>query len=259
MNLFKKFLWKEELQSITALEDFVNICRTENVDRYEAEMNAYNNLMEFTSPCRYGGIDHIFNGLLITTNGYYITSKHCIEDEAYNDANFETDKSFMTEKICAISKKDDLALAKMDLKKRVESKGKPRAIRYAIETGPDLGNRPITALSRRSLGIVKRFGTITGNYNFLGGMPEPSELSIQATEQASEPKQKSGLYNHFTTSLGCIPGDSGGIILDADMKIMGVVSNAVVGQNYTQAAKFTKALDLIEFYIKTLSFRVNPK
>ncbi|MBR9705446.1 trypsin-like peptidase domain-containing protein [Candidatus Pacearchaeota archaeon] len=248
MNLINKFLRDKKLRSITALEDFVRIARSQEVSLEESEENIHKNLLEF----RLNG-DHACNGLLITTDGYFLTAGHCAEESENHSykkyfATLPNNKKSRIKHICAVAKRDDLALGKLSIN------SKPEAIRYRIEETNDLNHKPIAALSRWDKELVKKYGLVTSSWNLRG--VHPGQI------YKGEP---TNYKNHFLTNLSCIGGDSGGVIVDHERNLMGLVSIVRVickkdksekGDFYTQGAKFGKALELTEFYIKTLKSRL---
>lgn len=57
---------------------------------------------------------HSSNGLLITTDGYFLTAKHCIRDLP-ETIRLHNGSEYAITKVCAIGKKEDIALAKADI------------------------------------------------------------------------------------------------------------------------------------------------
>jgi len=177
---------------------------------------------------------HSSNGILITENGYFLTAYHCIK-ENFERIELRDHRSsyYPLERLVAKSEYRDIALVKA----RMPGLLKPK--KYRIKDTDKLHPvSPICLVSRKGGGIERKFGYViqinsTGQIKNLGGMPICPE--------------------HFTANIKAIPGDSGGIIVNPEGELVGIVSAGTINQDeFSAHSKILDALYLIDLQIRKL-------
>lgn len=190
------------------------------------------------------------NGLLITRNGYFLTSKHCLEGDlscaSITDSNGVT---YPIERLCAFSKRssiegDDLALAKAQIP------GNNEPMLYRIYNSKILKNSPVMLMTRNEDG-----GELKCYYGFT------SEDYIRFADVLR------GYFSILTD--GGNKGDSGGIVVSSDDEIMGIISKSCNLCEWSHgmsektmrfgalATEFMNALKLVNIYRMVLLKRLH--
>lgn len=220
-------------ESINALKYFIqNIYLTEELTPKQSIKNLENSLIELID---YSNKKHVGNGILITENGYFLTAHHCIEGFIEKDFMLVQDyqnKKYDILKICKKNKKEDLALVKAEIAK------KPISKKYKIYNTNSLNdfylwNFPVNLKTKRN-------GKIENNYGLL----------IKTKNKNKITKTKKIYENQFKIQMQTKNGDSGGIIMDKDGRLMGIHSNA--SEVMTGDSKVFSGLDLVQKYINEL-------
>ncbi len=195
-----------------ALSDFLqNFYWGEMLSVEQAKANLKSGVLELTDA--YGR--HRSNGLLLTQNGYFLTSYHCVEDKIENLLVVtESGGVYPVLKICGHNKKNDTALVRADIP------GKAEALRYKFAPKPDLANHlPIAMLMREY-----------GKYKIKGGFiyrPKFKEVKVEYMDRT--------FVNQIELSLDGVPGDSGSIISTEDGKIYGITCTGATKADGTKA------------------------
>ncbi len=220
----------QEKSLVQALDGFVQGFNSTGQPKLtEARENLYKGLVEIVS---YGG--HSSNGLLITEDGYFLTARHCLANEALlKSMKIRTPdgKLHQMEKVHAANKANnelDLALAKADL----DGDCVPIRYRFYTEDGID-SNMPVVIFTRWDGKAGLNCGFVKPGYN----------------------------QRHIVTSITTESGDSGGIIATTDFRIMGIHIGAYRDTEYYSriAARISKAMDLVEFYKSTIERKMQSK
>lgn len=237
MKLFRKLRkpWERKVleRNLSALEGF--LYQAESMDGISPEESwkiISRGLVEIT----YNNREHAANGILITENGYFLTSRHCVETPD-NMKISHGGRRYRIKKICAYSPGGDIALAKIDL----DGDFRPLGYMTATETNPKL---PAVMVVMRKGKPVEKYGWIANN----GGMIcEGSE-------------------NYISLNLNSRPGDSGSPLLDTERRLIGIHSgsdirlltseNAYVRTGVSYATRIEKGLGLIRFYAGRLKDRL---
>lgn len=171
---------------------------------------------------------HRCNGLLISENGYFLTAKHCIDGNIRKNKLKLSDGSIWPiDRVCAIGKKEDIALAKAN----VRSESKP--IIYNPFEFNKTTSIPIGIITRWQGNVERNFGML--DYRYVS------------------PLQSSGHYERSVPiQAKTKPGDSGGLVLDcADHKLMGFLSTGNSG-NYSTMSRYSSGIDVIRIYVDYL-------
>lgn len=227
-------LLKEDIPAtISALDDFIQnlflgISPQASKENLEAGLVT---ITSETNPRYYG------NALLITDNGYFLTVAHCLknipESLRDNPTHISYDGNlYPIQRVCASHRHADIALAKADLK------AEPCARRYLLYPTYEVRKRtPVTLLTRKQ-------GEIETIEGLAGGM------------QMVLYQDKGGMFDHFQLLFTCVPGDSGGSIIDSSGRLMGFLSCG--DRESSDAAYILDGLQLIHTYKERLRKRL-PK
>ncbi|MDI6737507.1 MAG: serine protease [Nanoarchaeota archaeon] len=214
-----------------ALEDFVqNLYWGESISAKESKKRLEEGLIE----ARQCG-QHSFNGLLVTDNGYFITARHCVDrDFSGTRIYLHNGYSYPIEKICCWGKKEDVALVKAEIG------GEPAARRYRIYAGGEIKNVPFAMMARREGSAAMKCGFVMGTYN--------QNVKLESGGEVS-------LANHFVSDIPARRGDSGGIAVSAEGRLMGITCIGTSDAFFVSILKFSKVLGLISFYAGKLMAR----
>lgn len=171
--------------------------------------------------------NHSSNGLLITSDGYFLTPKHC---QRLSYIRLSTGIECRISHVCIRNKYEDLALVKADIP--VE----PRAIKYGFNNVRDELFK-IEMLTRRCGMLKKEEGRIFSNFN-----PFPTKLN----------GGRYVLYHEqFTIDIIAKPGQSGGLVIDSRENILGLLS----GGNWlcSHVVRQDKFFRIIKSYLKKVT------
>ncbi|QQS23320.1 trypsin-like peptidase domain-containing protein [bacterium] len=196
-------LSREQLQlDKAALAEFANNFYWGNfLSDQEAKTNLERGIVEIVGE----GGGHSSNGLLITRNGYVITSHHCVDDLHKGRLFVRRDNGqfYRITKVVFAGKGSDIALVKAD-------KGGPaEAIRYRFAPKFDIAQEfPVAHYSYWNQRLKKIFGIVRN----------PKLRKVRALGKEFP------YGNQVEVSMKTICGDSGGIVATKNSEIYGVVS-----------------------------------
>ncbi len=196
--------------------------------------NAHNNLKEGLLELRVNHNGGLYgsNGLLVTDNGYFLTAHHCLDGFLQGDAIDNNGNVHKIEKVCAVSIKKDMALAK------AEFNGDSAPRRYKIFNTNNLSNRiPMKLLAKKNGKLIEHYGFV-----------ESSSAVICLQNGVSH-------NGHLILSLKSDVGNSGGILVSLDGGLVGFVSAGEKERSYTSAFKIIAGLELVDFYARSLDSR----
>lgn len=208
-----------------ALADFVqNVYWGEDLSSEEAKQNVEMGILEILWP--EGG--HRANGLLITTNGFFVTSRHCVDGDLKNIMVRDfLGMRHRIQRVCCVSKRRDLALVKADFS------GEPLLMRYKYFREENFGKNPVQVV-----GLTRWNGklVIRGGYT-------------QGKTGSHFTKNLSFLIKQISLDMYAQPGDSGGVVVSADGRLIGTMTGNVIGIPFlTFCARWFDALQLITAY-----------
>ena len=222
MGFFKK---KEA--EINALEQFLS----SEPDLSGLEENISKGIIEL----RYNQ-HHSSSGLLITTDGYFLTAMHCVR-KIPESIRLYNGREYGITKVCTTGKKEDIALVKADIP------GKCSHLSYKFSS--EIHEKDVVAMLTRREGKLKyKYGFVFSEYN----------IAMTKTRDG-----KVYMYpNQFVVRIEGVPGDSGGLVLDKQKRILGITSGGY-GDEFLEVASIVKiddALKLVEFYKERLKKRI---
>jgi len=216
MKKLLKIIGKKKREKlVSTLDEFIRQTKlNEDLNPNESRKNLEESLIELIY---YDG-QHSSSGLLFTNNGYFLTAKHCIKNPKELRARLYDGKNYKIKKVCAVSHKSDIGLAKIKISGNYEIK------KFRIHNTNKLEKIPIVLLIRKDGQIKEKYGIIDRDWN-------PGSLDA---------------LNQFSSSIISKAGDSGGIIISPDGKLIGIhYGNR---PNNSSHIKIIRALELIEFY-----------
>ncbi len=239
---FRKYIFpgraRSYLREAQILNNFVlNLYHGEELLERDAHRNLRNGLIEIMA--RNG--NHSSNGLLISENGYFVTAKHCLSDGERNIRLSDGTIKELDRKV-ASTLNDDVVLAKLNL----EGEAKPLTYKFYNSNGissaryDNLLKYPIALISRWEGEIVSR-----------GGFIREKSVNIRVKNGSS----KENFNDHFTINLPSIPGDSGGVIVSIDGRLIGVASTGGSPDFLASGVKLNRILNLIDYYKRRLEKR----
>lgn len=228
MNLPSSFFGQQNDRA--ALEHFVQqVYWGEELAAEQSRKNLEEGLVELRAP---GG--HVANGLLVTEHGYFITAAHCLEGWEELQVRLADGTAYSIQKLGGVDQENDLALAKVNLTAEQKSKH----YRFYDSTHlKKLKREPVALYTRWDGKVVQKYGWV-----------EKDSERVTVTGRQREALQKDLLY----LSLASIPGDSGGILLNTDGRLVGINCSGNTEQRTSSEVKLFKALDLITRYAETL-------
>lgn len=181
---------------------------------------AIRNLEEGVIEIVYDDGSHRANGLLLTTDGYFLTADHCLGEE-YKTMRVRTQaqRQYRIKRIVARDNQHDLVLGKM----RGELWGQANV--YRLYTERIAKTLPVALLTRRD-GIVQR------KYGFV------HEYYMREIR-----KEHEVFLPFFAMVLDGRPGDSGGIVITREGQLIGLHRGSV--GNIMYGVRILKALELV--------------
>lgn len=197
------------------------------MDIATSRRNIEEGLVEITSHGQ-----HFSNGILVTSNGYFLTANHCVCDLSWKNVRLNNGRTYAIEKVCATNTEEDLALAKAKIP------GKPEIQRYRFYNTNLLKKIPVALVTRINGKLVEKYGFVNLAWN-------PHRTNLGNGSSVS-------YYNHFTSYLFASPGDSGGVIISQDGRLVGIHSGSDRVYNAV-AAKLIQALELVSSYQRILT------
>lgn len=192
-------------KTIRALEEFgENLNWTKSLPAEQSIRNLEESLVEILYPNK----SHKGNGLLITENGYFLTTDHTERDvdEDSPPAKYIRDfkkNIYPIRKICQTDEREDLALLKAEIP------GEKIHREYKIYNTNNLKNFKI---SEFPVILKARHG---GRINH-----KPGSLILKYVIS-----KQFNYTNQFGTDVHIIAGDSGGIIISSQGELVGFASN----------------------------------
>ena len=190
---------------------------------------------------------HSSNGLLITEDGYFLTPKHCLMKIDDNTLVKDLDGcTYRLEEVCALSKDEDIALAKVKICKE------PKPMDYNIYDLEKL-KKDIPAFllyNNASLLYYNREGEISENEGYIYKTSNIFTVTLSNGKRELYPDQ-------FISIIQSGPGDSGGMIINEKGGIIGMLSGGDPMHPLSFCVKFFKALELIQFYKEKLIEKSN--
>jgi len=221
----------ENEKAARALEGFIQLLYWgDDITSKESEKNLEDSLIELLHNCA-----HSSNGLLLTDDGYFLTAKHCINPTDPSPyVKLPTSRIYNFEKICCRGKSGDILLAKAD----VYGECKPR--RYKLGIPRKVNNLSVKWMTRREGRVYTGFGIIRRETKHETAMASDNTV-VQ-------------LKNYWKIELSeNMPGDSGGILLSHDNRLLGFLCAVELSQKEaTYAIKLFKALELVSVYCNHL-------
>jgi S1-C subfamily serine protease len=221
----------------SSLDEFINsFYWGKDMNPTEAKRNVEHGVVEIISHCC-----HSSNGLLITEDGYFITAKHCLSDVHQPQIRLYDGLVCDVEKICVLSKKRDVAIAKAN------KPGECKPVRYKFFDKSRYEEVPVVTLTMREGRLIKKTGIVQN-------LQDQPSIRIDDTSLARE--------DHFVISFSeNIPGDSGGIVIGPYSEIIGIAisgqisSGKPVPAGYSSAVKLVKVLESVHIYSSTIKER----
>jgi hypothetical protein len=210
MSLLTRFRSKrnEQEEIILSLERFIQqIYWAEELTSKEVQKNVEESLVEII----YKNGRHASNGILITQNGYLLTANHCTKNLKGKRIRLLNGEKYKMKKVCDKNPEEDLALVKADIPKEC----KPMS--YKFYNTNKIERIPIALLTIKDNKLIRKYGFTQKTY--------ADGFSI---DKISE------------------PGDSGGIIISPNNRIMGFLAGTI--SNESAVIKLYSALDLIISY-----------
>jgi len=180
---------------------------------------------------KYG--QHSSNGILITGDGYFLTAEHCVTDGLVGaQIRLFNGNLYPVEKICGYVPKEDIALAKADIPYKCIP------MEYRIYNTNKLGKMAVATMTRRYGKLIVKYGFVTREWN-------PTPTYKGGLEAVMYP-------NQFTMDIEAIPGDSGGIIVSEDGRLVGILSGGHEKILTGAGVKIISALELVDRYKRKL-------
>jgi S1-C subfamily serine protease len=229
---FWRFLYSGSINPAdkAALESFLhNFYWGEGLPDSEAKHNLEQGVVELID--KRG--NHIANGLLITTNGYLVTSYHCVDDVGTRTINVRCsdDRIYPLKKVLRYNEQSDIALAKAE----IPTNGSTQALRYRFKDQSKFRELPlIVHLGRRNGKLVQKGGHL---YTL---------DTLAVTHQNGEVTD-----GQILASINAAPGDSGGVITTLKYQICGVHHGGWRKAKHGSCTFFYKALELISSFTHT--------
>ncbi len=209
---------------VRMLDDFVNqVYWGEDLAIESSKRNLEDSVVELK---RYGF--HSSNGLLISNDGYFLTAYHCVRRRGRIHIQTSDGGTYRVKKVCAVSKCFDIALAKADMP------GPTTIRRFKFYTDEIKKNDMVV--------ILTKWKKLLTN----GGLVIQTHNNYYSLDSKGGSKRRF-LKNHFCINTTTRPGDSGGVVVTIDGRLIGLVSCGTGGYD-TTAVKFFNALELISHY-----------
>jgi hypothetical protein len=209
------------------LEKFVQqIYWAEDMTSEQSKRNIHEGLVELICHGH-----HSSNGLLITNNGYFITAGHCLDLRSPEvRVRLSDGRDYNIERICFLRNSEDFALAKANIPGEAEPRHYKFFSRFNFEK-----TLPAAMLSKWDGQIQSKYGFLRPFHGYGPTRPLNS-------------KTLTDYRHHYISSLPSIPGDSGGIVVNDEGRIMGIHSAGCREISQSLCLKFIRALELIEHY-----------
>lgn len=225
-----QILKDNELIKQQVLTDFINnIYNADDIPLSLAKQNLESSVIELI----YSNGKHSSCGLLITTDGYFITCYHCIDEDLQNLSILLHDGSIYSQlKLCGYSANYDIALLKAPVPVLAQ------AIKYPFHIGKKLNRE-----AKTNSNFVVTMTRWDGHLVIVGGSSNGDILQQIGTKDGRF-IEKQVYYESSSRS-----GDSGGVVVrSTDLKVCGIHSSrdsSSSGRFYTQ---WHHAIEIISRY-----------
>ena len=216
-----------DVNNLNALAQFILAQRKVSTFTEEtARQNVYAGLVEIMVH----GI-HSSNGLLVTRNGYFITSYHCVDDahDMPLRVRLQNGERYPIERVCIRERKIDIALAKIALP------GPAEPHNYSFYTGLYEVDTQVKSLARWYGKCMRRHGKLIN----------PWVQGLAGSEGGSAKP----FHRHFRMNLYAQNGDSGSTLITNRGEVAGIMVPAAQDRRTTTAARWCDALDVVRQYI----------
>ncbi|MFH1637186.1 MAG: trypsin-like serine protease [Candidatus Woesearchaeota archaeon] len=223
MGLLKK---KRDIKKeASSLETFVQqLYWGENLNPEKSKQNISSGIVEITE---FG--QHSSNGILITSDGYFLTAKHCLEGSfLWQSVMLSNGTSYPISEVCCFNDEEDIAMAKAKIP--TESK----SMEYKIYQEDYSQKIAVSLITRRQGKLINKYGFCEKPWN-------------KARTPIGEGKFAQW-SNHFTLNLDSFTGDSGGSVVSSDGRLMGLWSTGSDEVSYGSASKIEKSLELVSSF-----------
>jgi len=213
---------KETLERFVLNYDLHNGENT--MDNETASETAMSNTVEILNP----DISHRGNGLLVTKNGYFVTSYHVFEESNWKNLAYQlrlANGLIVPSWVMVFSKKEDMALCKTLL-----PIGKNEPNMFNFYDNASFTVEPVVLLTRWDGEVNPKYGTVSN--------PFYHAQSVEGNETNR---------NQFSINLKIRSGDSGGIVLGPKSSIMGILNSA--NEVTASATRFDRHISLMRYYI----------
>ena len=199
----------------------------------------------------YAGGSHLGSGLLLTQDGYFLTSAHCVYfSSGILKTRLADGRIFSGFQICALDPLRDIALCKLFL---------PEGSAYHCfkfyfacpETGGD-NPRSIIYLGRRDGGLTRKNGVLWHRLvDPRYGLQIPEYFVRENKISCRYRTQPCQHYDHYPLTLDAEAGDSGGIIVTTKGALVGILNsyNLCSDKKYATCARLSDAIPLIWEYV----------
>ena len=171
-----------------------------------------NNLEQAVVELVYSNGQHAACGLLITTDGSFITCHHCIEGGISLDIVLASGKQYPVKKVCAFSKKYDIALVKAEIPELSQAYRYRFFVNNQLNQAEKLNKDIIVVLTRWNRKLIINGGLSEGHiYKSVDSRDVNNKKKIYANQA------------HFQIKLKA--GDSGGVAISSlEKRVYGVHS-----------------------------------
>lgn len=225
-NLFRSR--ERRKTTASALEQFVQQNWLEDITPEQARRNIEEGLVEII----WLDGQHAANGILVTKDGYFLTALHCVTHELSSKRVRGWDGSvYGIQEVCVYDDQEDIALVKANIP------GNEEPLRYLFYNTDKLERMPVALLTRWDGILQTAYGFIERSWNPM--VTKDREREIQRK-------------NHYHVSLMLErPGDSGGILVSQDARLVGIHCAGDQAAN-SAGAKLLPALELVDSYKRRL-------
>jgi S1-C subfamily serine protease len=223
---------------IVALDSFIqNFYLGEDLKPEESKKRIENGIVELL---QYN--QHSSNGLLVTKNGYFITARHCIEPEIRKlKIRLHNQETYWVDKVCVWSRSRDVALVKADIPCECEP------MTYKFYNTKTLDDQLAVILTMRDGKITLKSGIINKRTNARMAQAEGIKVSNVPVVSFKE--------YLFMQCSNTEEGDSGGVVVSLDGRVMGIhTSKLIVREDlpFYKSIKLIEALEVISVYCNHL-------
>lgn len=223
-GIFNRKKRKNKQRNLEALESFMR--QKPSMPAGDSLRNLHQGLVEFVGSNR----NHVGNGLLITRNGFLLTCRHMVDNGIVpRTIRTQTGETYTTEQDYLALGTSDIALVKA----RIDDAPEPMQYEFLRYTKL-MPYQVLITLSRWE----GRLEEDIGHYK---------QRIRKATGTNGENTYKKRYNDHIQYTCQTVRGDSGGITISPEGKLIGFHSGSDCG--YGSAATIDSALDLINHFI----------